>query len=344
MNDAVRRPFWLALAASLLLHLLVLIAPGWGLPLLDDEPGQTLLDATLTVPVQARPVPPPPQPAPSPRKPPRPNKALKAPLPTAPVEPLAAPASESDPAPEPQAASEPVPEPAPSEAAPLSAVPPAPTFAGIWPQRGRIVYQVTRGEGGLIVGQAEHVWKHDGETYELRALTETVGLAALFRPAQVVQESRGIFVVAGLQPLEFKTERDGKLTGSARFDASQGRIFLGNGNSAPLVAAAQDLLSLFYQLGAMPLDTLEFTLSVTTGRKVAGYTVVVGDAQKLDTALGERSVRHLKVTGNARDDATEIWLDNATHLPLKIRHRDRKGEIFDQTATAVELQTPERPE
>jgi hypothetical protein len=338
MNDAVRRPFWLALAASLLLHLLALAAPGWGLPLLDDEPERSLLDATLTVPVQAQPVPPP-EPAPPPKKRPRPRPAPvpeapvpEAPVPEAPVEPLAAPA--------PEIAPEPAPEPEPGEEAPPAAVPPAPTFAGIWPGRGRIVYQVTRGEGGLIVGQAEHVWRHDGETYVLRAVTETVGLAALFRPAQVVQESRGMFVAAGLQPLEFKTERDGKLTGSARFDASQGQIFLGNGKSAPLVAAAQDLLSLFHQLGAMPLDVPEFALTVTTGRKVASYTVV-GDAQKLDTVLGERDVRHLTVTGDARDDATEIWLDDATHLPLKIRHRDRKGEIFDQTATAVELEKPE---
>jgi hypothetical protein len=153
-----------------------------------------------------------------------------------------------------------------------------------------------------------------------------------------VQESRGLFAATGLQPLEFKNERDGKLKDSVRFDLEQRRIFLGNGQSAALGASVQDLLSLFYQLGAAALDVAEFTMTVATGRKVANYLVTVGETLKLDTPLGERSVRHLKVAGASRDDATEIWFDTLTHLPMKIRHRDRKGEVFDQIATAIELE------
>jgi hypothetical protein len=230
-----------------------------------------------------------------------------------------------------------------STPAPVPGVPPAPTivYANHWPKSGRITFQVTRGEGGLIVGRAEHRWTHDEQNYELRAVTETVGLAALFKPVQVVQESRGLFAASGLQPLEFRNERDGKLKDSARFDLSQRQIFLGNGRNLPLVASVQDMLSLFYQLGAASFDVAEFTVTVTAGRKLAVYLVTVGEVLQLDTSLGTRSVRHLKVTGvagAAREDATEVWFDTQTHLPLKIRHRDRKGEIFDQVATAIELE------
>jgi hypothetical protein len=332
-----RRPFWLALLVSLMLHLSAITAPGWGLPLLDDEEAQTTLDATLVVPVQAKPrLPPKPAPAPQKKR-------------SAPFEPVSAPAGAlAMPAAEGTESAAPVntqPESASAVASEAlsDAVPLASTIAhaSLWPKQGRITYQVTRGENGFLIGRAEHRWQHDEQSYELRAVTETVGLAALFRPVQVVQESRGLFAATGLQPLEFKNERDGKLKDSVRFDMEQRRIFLGNGQSAALGASVQDLLSLFYQLGAAALDVTEFTMTVATGRKVANYLVTVGETLKLDTPLGERSVRHLKVAGTARDDATEIWFDTLTHLPMKIRHRDRKGEVFDQIATAIELEKTE---
>ncbi len=328
-----------------MLHLAAITSPGWGLPLLDDEETPPTLDATLVVPVQARPNLPP-QPVPPPKK--------KRPVPTEPV--VSAPDNAlAMPAPESTASAEPLnPQPgtspavaaetSPVDAVPMSqGVPPAPTivYANLWPKRGHIIYQVTRGENGLIIGRAEHRWQHDEQSYELRAVTETIGLAALFRPAQVVQESRGLLTAAGLQPLEFRSERDGKLKESARFDTAQHRIFLGNGQSAVLGASVQDLLSLFYQLGAASHEVAEFIMTVATGRKVTNYVVLVGETLKIDTPMGERSVRHLKVAGSAREDATEIWFDTLTHLPMKIRHRDRKGEVFDQIATAIELEKNE---
>ena len=342
-GSAVRRPFRLALAASLLLHLAVLTAaPGWDAAWHEDEPGATTLDATLAIPVRAAPAP---IPHAVPAAPPR-RKQRAAPPPTAaPDMPVASvpgdvPPASAEPAaaaPAPPVAAAPAPE-------PVGAVPPAPTFfpyAQVWPSSGRIVFQVTRGEDGFIVGRSEHRWQHDGATYTLRAVTETVGLAALFRPAQVVQESRGAFVAAGLQPQEFRNERSGKPAESARFDAVERRAFFGSGQSAAFADAAQDMLSLFYQAGALPLDAGRHALKVATGRKMADYVVTVGDAARLDTPLGARSVRYLKITaarGGELDDTTEIWLDAASRLPLKIRYRDRKGEIFDQVVMEMETQ------
>ena len=191
MNGTVRRPFWLALALSLMLHLGALTVPGWRLPLLDEDEASATLDATLVVPVQVRPKP---APTASPMKPPRPKPALAAPHSNAPTDTITAPS--------PALAAVPAAEAAPSvDAAPV-AVPPAPTFAyaKLWPKTGRIVYQVTRGEGGLLVGQSEHRWTHDEQGYELHAVAETVGLAALFRPARVTQTSRGTFSASGLRP------------------------------------------------------------------------------------------------------------------------------------------------
>lgn len=324
MNFFARRPFRLALTLSVMLHLAALTSPGWQLPQLDEDDSATL-EATLVVPVQVRPLPkiaPPPA-----RKPARPQPAKADSPPMASADTLAMPAPGSMMEPVASTAESTLPESSGPEA-----VPPAPTFpyAQNWPSSGRIVFQVTRGEGGLIVGQGEHRWSHDDLRYELHAVTETTGLAALFRPAQVTLTSRGTFVATGLQPLEFKSERDGKPKDSVRFDAAQGE-------SLPV----QDMLSLFYQLGAASFNVPEFALRVQTGRKIANFLVVVGQMFKLDSPLGERNTYHLKIAAGADGDSTEIWLDALTRLPLKIRHRDRKGEVFDQVATTIQLETPE---
>jgi hypothetical protein len=155
-------------------------------------------------------------------------------------------------------------------------------------------------------------------------------LAALFQPVQVMQSSRGNFTATGLQPLEFKTERDGKPKVSTRFDTLE--------NTA---APVQDMLSLFYQLGAVSFDVPEFAVKIQTGRKVAKFVVMVGETLTLDLPLGTYTVRHLKIAGGKNEDSTEIWLDTVSRLPLKIRHRDRKGEVFDQIATTITLEKTE---
>ena len=330
-------PFWLALSASVALHIGVLLSPGWGLPF-DDEPETTTLDATLAVPASAVPkiaVPAPPQPRKqrSPAKsqtPPKPPTS-SAPQADMPSEPIA-----TAPDPEPTATPADAPEPVADEAPPV--VLPAPVFADRWPRAGRIVYQVTRGTEGFIVGQSEQRWEHDGTRYSLHAETETTGLAALFRPVKVIQDSRGSFDAAGLRPLEYDAARDGKPQGGARFDLEQGRITQDRGSGATFVPGAQDLLSIFYQLASLSFDVPSFPLTVATGRKVATFAVTIGAELELETPQGPRRVRHLKVAGNAREDATEVWLDVETRLPLKIRHRDRKGEIFDQIATFIETE------
>jgi hypothetical protein len=326
-------PFWLALSASVALHIGVLLAPGWGLPF-DDEPETVQLDATIALPAAVAPKPV--AQAPSPPRKKRPlARPLPPPTPSAPQAQMPSDSVVAAPDPEPDAPAD-ASAPVVAEATPV--VLPPPTFADRWPRSGRIVYQVTRGTEGFVVGQSEQRWEHDSQRYRLHAETETTGLAALFRPVKVVQASSGVFDAAGLRPQAFETQRDGKLQGSVRFEPEQGRITLARGASVPFVPAAQDLLSLFYQLAALSFDVPEYPLTVATGRKVATYAIAVGEESMLDTPQGPRRVRHLKVAGTAREDATEIWLDVETRLPLKIRHRDRKGEIFDQIATHIETE------
>lgn len=326
-----RRSFWLALAVSLMLHLAAATVPGWDLP--EDDTEAAILAATLApTPVAG--------PAPLPRKKLSPRPKSAAPLPEA------TPESASETVQETVVAEPSPPEPeAPPEPA-ADAVPPAPTsdpmspappLTGRLPPAGRIVYQVARGDG-FVVGTGEHRWRHDGVRYELRAVVETTGLAALFRAVKVVQESRGIFDAQGLRPLAFDSWRDGTLKESVRFEPEQGRIALSKGRSADYVPAVQDLLSIFYQLGLAPADAQRFAMSVATGRKVATYSVTVTPVAPPDLPQGVREARAYAISAGTDGDVTEVWLDTETRLPVRIRHKDRKGEVFVQLATLIELE------
>lgn len=345
MTSEVRRPLWLALGASLTLHAGALTAPGWGLPMPDDETGERI-EARLT-PAAVVPAPHPVAAPPSKSRPhPRPKSRPETPasadtMPVAAVPSLPVPTAPDPVADEPLA---PRPEPA-TLAAPADAVPPAPTIAtrvvGRWPRSGRIVYQVTRGEGGMIVGESRQEWQHDGVQYELRTVTETTGLAALFHPASVEQTSQGaIDDRTGLQPRNFASRRGEKRQEVAEFDRIQGRVSFNNGRSAAMLPDTQDLLSLFHQLGGLPPDGREWSLMIATGRKLARYRVTLADEGLLDSALGQQPARHFVIAGDARDEVTEVWVDANSGLPLKIRHRDRKGENFDQLATHIDVKDP----
>ncbi len=350
-------PFPMALALSLTLHLLVLAWPGRGVPPANDALTLRSLDASLrslaAAPAVAAPKKPVPRSPAAPESRPAPAQALpgQEQAEAADENAASADAVRSDAAGAADAVQS-------NAAGAADAVPPAPTlstasagfataFANAWPRRGLIRFSVTRGEGGFVIGQAEHRWEHDGSSYRIRAQTATTGIAALFKPAAVAQESRGIFVATGLQPLEFRNERDGKLKLRLQFDPEQGRIAADGGGGQAMSGPAHDLLSLFYQLGALlerPAEADAPVVTVTTGRRLVQHSLARVETIPLETPFGTRTVLHLKLpaaAGTTPDESTEVWLDVASRLPLKIRYRDRKGEVFDQTATAVELEQPQ---
>jgi len=329
----------LALLLSLLLHLTLLVAPVWVLPTLDDSPdAQTAspLEAHLSPATVRRAAVPatPALPAPVKRRqnfPPRPIAAESLPLeqaaePTAPLAPvaIAAPAAtarEAQPA-----AQEP--------AIPVSAESPL-------PRHGRIRFVITRGDQGFVIGQSLHRWSHDGKTYTLNTVTETTGLAAVFRPVQVTQTSVGDIGEEGLRPREFRTGKNGIAGDAASFDWTPMRLLLTAGNPREVVLkpGAQDMLSMFYQLSAtypaLPRDPNE--VMVATGRKFERYAFEVLREEMLPTRRGELRTLHLRTAAGI--EAIDIWSGlDLRGLPVKIRYTDRQGESFDQIAEEIEFE------
>jgi len=252
--------------------------------------------------------------------------------------PDALPAPPEAPAPVPSTPQPPPPTAAPEAQglAPAPAEPEAPPGIEL-PRAGRIQFAVTRGDHGFVVGRAVHRWRHDGTRYEISNLTETTGLAGLFRPVRMVQASEGEVSGTTLQPREYRSERDGKLVDAARFDWPGGRVSYAGDRTAPLVAGAQDMLSAFYQLGRQAVEG-GVEMALTTGKKFETYRFVVLGEEKLTLRFGEVRTIHLKSGGEPGRDATEVWLAPTLRgLPLKIRYTDRNGDAFEQIAEEIEF-------
>ena len=330
----------LALLLSLLLHLTMLAAPAWRLPTLDaarDGDAAAQIEAHLSRPtVRKMPAPAAPAvPAPAKRRPI--SSTWPAPAEPSPEQQAAEPPALLLPvaiAPQPTAdAREAVP------AAPEPAVSPA--SESPLPRHGRIRFVVTRGDQGFVIGQSLHRWSHDGKTYTLNNVTETTGLAALFRPVQVTQTSVGDIGEEGLRPREFRTGKNGVAGDAASFEWTPMRLLLtaGNPREVALRAGAQDMLSMFYQLSArypsMPREVNE--VMVATGRKFERYAFEVLREELLPTRHGELRTLHLRTAAGI--EAIDIWAGlDLRGLPVKIRYTDRQGESFDQVAEEIEFE------
>lgn len=344
--QAIDRRWWLALAASLFVHALVLSSPGWGLPSLDDllhPDREERIEARLAspappaTPLPAAPAKPPPAaksttPAPTPGGKQRPSHSIAvAPAPTL-VPASGAVAFASPPA---QLAA------APAAAAVAPPAPPAakPAATAPLPRRARIRFAIIRGEQGFVVGRSEHRWTLDGNAYTLRAVAETTGIAALFKPATVTQISEGELLAEGLRPRSFRVERSGGAGDSATFDWTAGRVAMSPGpRDTAAEPGMQDMLSMFWQMGLLPVLADGVGLTVATGKKIERFVFTLVGEEKIATPQGEKAALHVKTVGTAGGDATEIWIDVARRLPLRIRHADRKGEIFDQVVEEMEIE------
>jgi hypothetical protein len=316
-----------ALFLSLLAHLTVIGSPGWHPPFLDEPAPSGVLEARIAPKPVFAPSPPV---AAEPRPEPRPVAKKPRPPQPAPVESVVPEAVAPTPPAEPAEA----PGPAPVTTAAPVELP--------WPHQGRIRFTVMRGEGEqtTLVGQSTHTWRHDDATYTLQTLTETVGLAALFHPAKVVQTSEGTLGAEGIVPREFRVERMDRAAERARFDRDAMKVTLFTGERVrrelPLTPGSQDILSQIYQIGLARSARVE--LMIATGKNYGRYAYEAVGEEKIATRFGALRTWHVKTSGQPGEQGMELWLAaDYRNLPVRIRYLDRKGEVFEQNAVELEV-------
>lgn len=206
------------------------------------------------------------------------------------------------------------------------------------PPRGRILYRVDSGDSGFQIGVARQEWSFADGRYRLRSTAETTGLAWLIRSLDIEMESLGELTKDGLRPEVFGVIRDGRRGRErALFDWEAMRVRISEQRDYPLVAGAQDFMSVFYQLGTLDIPAgTATTLPLATGKKFAPFRVENLGDETTELPLGALRTRHLRLPG---ENTTELWLAyDYRLLPVKIRYVDKKGNVLVQVATAIQYE------
>lgn len=341
------RGFVPALLLSVALHAIAITGPAWRLP--------AELGADERPPVEARLVAPVPLPQATPR-PPTPRRHRSTAATEVPVSAAAEQVTEpvvSDDLPgeiaaaEPAAAVEATPD---AEVAALALAEPAASVADhkrtpavLLPQSFRLRYRIALGGSGFVIGRAMEEFSRDGQTYRMRSVMETTGLARLFKSIRMVYLSEGEVVPAGLRPRAFSIERDGVTTERADFDWSAMTARLSpSGRHLVLETGAQDLLSMFGQLAASPLGSDHLAIPVVTRKRVEPYQFVVVGNEEVLIGQDKLATVHLHYKDPDGPSTTDVWLAvDRARLPVRIRLIDTKGDAYDQTAEVVEVEEGE---
>lgn len=226
-----------------------------------------------------------------------------------------------------------------SEVVVMAAAPPAEPVKPLLPANGIIRFAILMGSQGFQVGRAEHRWEftEDGH-YHLYGMTETSGLAALFKTLRFENESYGKLVAGGLQPERYLTRKNGKdANENADFYWPAAQVLLSrDGHTRPIAPGTQDILSLNYHLAYIRQPESGASVGVVTGKKYERYALDSLGEEQIETPAGRFRTLHLRAM---TDSVTEIWLAlDHYRLPVKIRFTDKKGDVFEQIAT--ELGTP----
>ncbi len=198
------------------------------------------------------------------------------------------------------------------------------------PRSTRLAYEIAANKFPFNA-QAELQWRTDGRSYS--ALLE-LRKFVLVRS----QSSNGSVDADGLAPLRFSDKTRSEQ--AAHFERDRGRVlFSANTPDAPLLAGAQDRLSLLLQLAAMVSGEPEkyptattISLQVVGAREADIWLFTVGEWQTLDFAGS--SMNTLKLTRNPRqpyDQRVELWLaPDLDYLPARVRITEANGDFIDQ--------------
>lgn len=237
---------------------------------------------------------------------------------------------------------------APSSDAPLpesdqpSSAPPPPREAAVAasaytpPGPVTLKYKVESSKFPFSAG-AELRWRPEGESYDARLAISVFGQTR-------VQTSRGQMTAQGLAPVRFSDKYRSEV--AAHFDREKGRVtFSANTPDVPLLAGAQDRLSILVQLAAMIAgdpahypEATTITVQTIGPRDADTWLFTVGKEETLTLPGGQQAT--LKLMRNPRqefDQTVELWLAPALdYLPARLRITEPNGDFVDQKWLATD--------
>ncbi len=224
-----------------------------------------------------------------------------------------------------------------------SAGPPPPETRAVWaaalvPDSTRLRYQVLSNNFPYSLN-AELRWQHNSGRYEAQLEISAFGLSRL-------QTSRGQITPDGLAPLRFSDKYRSEV--AAHFNREAGKVtFSANTPDLPLMAGAQDRLSIMMQLaariaanpGAFPASS-NLLVQTIGPRDGSNWLFTVGEKETLSLPGGElATLKLVRQPGQDFDQRLELWLAPALgYLPARIRITEFNGDYIDQKWLATEPQ------
>lgn len=197
----------------------------------------------------------------------------------------------------------------------------------------RLQYRVNLQIRGLAwQARSQLEWRHDGDSYDAR-----LEVSAPLLPTRW-QRSTGRITAEGLAPLRFADK--GRSEEATHFERDKGKVtFSSNRPDAPLLAGAQDRLSVLLQLGAMIAgEPAKFPRGTTITFQTAGthdsepWLFTVEGPETLHLPGGQ--VEGLKLIRNPRkefDLKVELWLaPGMDYVPIRLRLTQPNGDWVDQ--------------
>ena len=217
------------------------------------------------------------------------------------------------------------------EAQSIATIAEKPEAAHPLPKRAQLTFAVYKGSGNFQIGTIKHQLEINGTEYTLKAVTQTIGLAKLFKNYQLTQTSRGKADKNGLRPETFEEEKindNDKQTIKATFDWPSQKLRFSQGGETMLPADAQDILGIFYQLSQLSMNRDAIPLAVSNGKKLEKYELGVGPEEEIDTPMGKLGALHLRKLHAKGEGGLEIWLGLEYRLlPVKYLLIEPSGEV-----------------
>ena len=203
------------------------------------------------------------------------------------------------------------------------------------PERITLTYELKR--NSLVVDVSETL-EHDGRTYVITSEGKGRGILALF--GILKRTSRGRITPQGLRPDEFRDERPGGWTVSAKFDWDARSVTQeknGKSETLKMPATAQDPLSLAYSFAFVPPKGKEYDVTRADGRGLTPFRFAVVGSEKLATPAGEMQTLHIaKVPDGPEDKSTDIWFAaERDFLPVRVLVVETDGTRSDQVLTRI---------
>lgn len=210
---------------------------------------------------------------------------------------------------------------------------PAPAFTA--PPTGKQNYAVTfTKNGNPNSGKARLEWQHDGTQYKINLTASYFGIS-MFEQTSVGQMSP-----QGLLPSRFGDKRAGKSEVAAHLNHDAGVIiFSANTAQAPLLAGAQDRVSLIVQIaGLLAADPARYTPSTSFHMQTVSanlaepWLFTVNELESITLPTGQE-IFALHVTRNPRreyDQKVELWFaPDRSYTPIRFRFTETNGDYVD---------------